>query len=111
MRFQKYGVHRRARPEQVAGFIHQYKTDPGTDGIQCVQNLIQNMHANALFNEVKSYNATQDTDADRNTDPGAADNSWLFPMPYVEGSPMHPSYGSGHATVAGACVTILKAFF
>ena len=24
---------------------------------------------------------------------------------------MHPSYGSGHATVAGACVTILKAFF
>ncbi len=24
---------------------------------------------------------------------------------------MHPSYGSGHAVVAGACVTILKAFF
>jgi len=28
-----------------------------------------------------------------------------------EGSPMHPAYGAGHATVAGACVTILKAFF
>ncbi len=24
---------------------------------------------------------------------------------------MHPSYGAGHATVAGACVTILKAYF
>jgi hypothetical protein len=24
---------------------------------------------------------------------------------------MHPSYGAGHAAVAGACVTILKAFF
>ena len=24
---------------------------------------------------------------------------------------MHPAYGAGHATVAGACVTILKAFF
>lgn len=24
---------------------------------------------------------------------------------------MHPSYGAGHATVAGACTTILKAFF
>lgn len=24
---------------------------------------------------------------------------------------MHPSYGAGHGTVAGACVTILKAFF
>jgi hypothetical protein len=24
---------------------------------------------------------------------------------------MHPSYGAGHATVAGGCVTMLKAFF
>ena len=24
---------------------------------------------------------------------------------------MHPSYGAGHATVAGACVTMLKAYF
>lgn len=32
-------------------------------------------------------------------------------MAYPEGSPTHPSYGSGHATVAGACVTILKAWF
>ena len=35
----------------------------------------------------------------------------LLPMAFREGSPMHPSYGAGHATVAGACVTILKAFF
>ena len=35
----------------------------------------------------------------------------LLPMAFQEGSPMHPSYGAGHATVAGACVTILKAFF
>jgi hypothetical protein len=32
-------------------------------------------------------------------------------MAFPEGSPMHPSYGAGHATVAGACVTILKALF
>jgi hypothetical protein len=32
-------------------------------------------------------------------------------MAFPEGSPMHPAYGAGHATVAGACVTILKAFF
>ena len=24
---------------------------------------------------------------------------------------MHPAYGAGHATVAGACVTLLKAWF
>ena len=41
---------------------------------------------------------------------GQPDNL-LLPMAFVEGSPMHASYGAGHATVAGACVTILKAFF
>ena len=32
-------------------------------------------------------------------------------MAYPEGCPIHPAYPSGHATIAGACVTILKAFF
>jgi membrane-associated phospholipid phosphatase len=36
---------------------------------------------------------------------------FLLPQAYPEGSPLHPSYGAGHATVAGACVTILKAWF
>jgi hypothetical protein len=34
-----------------------------------------------------------------------------LPLAFPEGSPLHPSYGAGHATVAGACVTILKAWF
>src|SRR6185295_6515827 len=37
--------------------------------------------------------------------------TYLMPMAFAEGSPTHSSYGSGHATVAGACVTALKAFF
>jgi hypothetical protein len=32
-------------------------------------------------------------------------------MAFPEGSPAHPAYGAGHATVAGACTTILKAWF
>jgi hypothetical protein len=32
-------------------------------------------------------------------------------MAFPEGSPNHTSYGSGHATVAGACATMLKALF
>ena len=32
-------------------------------------------------------------------------------MAFPEGSPTHPSYTAGHATVAGACITILKAMF
>ena len=35
----------------------------------------------------------------------------LLPMAFPEGCPTHPAYGAGHATVAGACVTILKAWF
>ena len=35
----------------------------------------------------------------------------LLAMAFPEGSPMHPAYGAGHATVAGGCVTMLKAFF
>lgn len=35
----------------------------------------------------------------------------LLPMAFPEGCPTHPAYGAGHATVAGACTTILKAWF
>ncbi len=40
-----------------------------------------------------------------------SDSNALLPMAFPEGSPTHPAYGAGHATVAGACVTVLKAFF
>lgn len=35
----------------------------------------------------------------------------LLPQAYPEGSPTHPCYTGGHATVAGACCTALKFFF
>lgn len=37
--------------------------------------------------------------------------TYLLPQAFPEGSPTHPSYGAGHATVAGACATVLKAWF
>jgi hypothetical protein len=39
-----------------------------------------------------------------------AGNAFLS-QAFPEGSPTHPAYGAGHATVAGACVTLLKAWF
>jgi hypothetical protein len=33
----------------------------------------------------------------------------LLPQAYLEGCPIHPSYPAGHAVIAGACVTALKA--
>ena len=37
--------------------------------------------------------------------------SYLLSQAYPEGCPSHPAYPAGHATVAGACVTILKFWF
>ena len=35
----------------------------------------------------------------------------FMPLAYPEGSPTHPCYTGGHATVAGACTTAIKFFF
>jgi hypothetical protein len=38
-------------------------------------------------------------------------NGYLLPLAYSLGSPTHPAYPAGHATIAGAMSTVLKAFF
>ena len=37
--------------------------------------------------------------------------SYLLSQAFPEGSPPHPAYPTGHGTVAGACITVLKFFF
>ena len=37
--------------------------------------------------------------------------SFLLPQAFPEGSPTHPCYPTGHGTVGGACITVLKFFF
>lgn len=86
--FQKWIVHRRLRPEVFAARIHVHKTGQKSYDI----------HPDAL---------NSDAAARVNTQHG----SYLLPQVFPEGSPMHPAYGAGHATVAGACVTVLKALF
>jgi hypothetical protein len=34
-----------------------------------------------------------------------------LPQAFPEGCPLHPAYPAGHAAIAGACVTVLKALF
>ena len=41
----------------------------------------------------------------------AKNGNYLLPGVYPEGSPVHPAYPSGHACLAGAGATILKAFY
>ncbi len=117
VRYQKFNVHRRARPEALGGLIHRYlNRDLQLNGddvrdIQAIESLADGLEG-GLQQAIAAHNARQNSQSDRSGDAnGGAPNSYLLPMAFPEGSPMHPSYGAGHATVAGACVTILKAFF
>jgi hypothetical protein len=120
VRFQKFNVHRRLRPEALAARLQMHEAITGhcittrynpaehaslfTDVLQDLQPILDEIdQLNPAFGE--GYEAAHpDTDRD-------IEHNYLLPMAFCEGSPMHPSYGAGHATVAGACVTILKAFF
>ncbi len=99
VRFQKYNVHRRCRPEVMAARIHK------SDTLMHMAPELEDVTFD--LKHILDQVATANTDADT-TRP---DDNYLLPMAFCEGSPMHPAYGAGHATVAGACITILKAFF
>lgn len=86
--FQKWFVHRRLRPEAFGGRIHAVKTNMADYPV----------HPQALNSDAVSKVFHKN-------------NTYLLPQAFPEGSPTHPAYGAGHATVAGACVTILKALF
>lgn len=87
--FQKWRVHRRLRPEAFGGRVEVVR-----------QNLAQYPIHTDLLDRPPVLARTLDKFG-----------SHLLPQAFPEGSPLHPSYGSGHAAVAGACVTMLKAFF
>ncbi len=100
VRYQKFNIHRRLRPESLGGWMYQRRNASGTvkDRLAVLTHM-EDAYAggSGIGSAVENRN-------------GATDN-WLLPMAFPEGSPTHPSYGAGHATVAGACVTILKAWF
>lgn len=88
---QKWQVHRRLRPEVFAE-----RCDRTSQGI-----INYPVHPEILT----SLNSATRLGRYFNT------ANKLLPMAFPEGSPTHPAYGAGHATVAGACTTILKAWF
>lgn len=94
---QKWFVHRRLRPEAMGGRIHA-ANQHGFTGLvhESLLKAQDQRAAGAAFEAIAA---------------AAKDGTFLLPMAFEEGSPMHPAYGAGHATVAGACVTILKALF
>ena len=86
--YQKWFVHHRLRPEAYGGRVHVMKTGAATYPLH--PDVLNSRAVEVVHNRYGSY---------------------LLPQAFAEASPTHSSYGSGHATVAGACVTVLKAFF
>ncbi|MEM1230534.1 MAG: vanadium-dependent haloperoxidase [Pseudomonadota bacterium] len=103
VRYQKFNVHRRARPEVLAARLERF----GLEGVDAPElgRMFDQLNDTGILAEITDHNEAQ------NLADGINEAGLLLPMAFCEGSPMHPAYGAGHATVAGACVTILKAFF
>lgn len=109
---QKWHGYRRLRPEEMAGLVHYAKTT-GINKYNLHSSLFT-LHAGIdLLELVADTNQKQSTvayDPQQLLTPQQA-RTYLLAQMYPEGSPVHPSYLSGHATVAGACVTVIKAIF
>ena len=106
--FQKWFVHRRLRPEAFGGLIHLTKC-----GIRDYSQFIhEKILESDVMRKIAEYNENQNEKYDRkDKNPPPGGKYYLFPQAFPEGSPTHPSFPAGHATVAGACVTVLKAWF
>lgn len=119
VRYQKFNNHLRARPEVVAARIAASEYGYLANTVEAaVEPLRAALSESGTLKEVKEHNRNQNQDEIRQAHiashaegMASKDNPALLPMAFAEGSPMHPAYGAGHATVAGACVTMLKAFF
>lgn len=86
--YNKWGVYNRLRPETFGGLVHNRVT--GRKEFPIHDDLLEA----TVLERVHDTHGTH-----------------LLPVAYPEGAPLHPAYPSGHATVAGACATALKAYF
>lgn len=86
--YQKWRVHRRLRPEEQGGRVEAHL------GGKASYPLHADLFASAGL--------------------AAARERWggaLLAQAYPEGCPLHPAFPAGHAVIAGACATVLKAAF
>jgi hypothetical protein len=89
--YQKWWVHLRHRPESGGGIAHLIATGQGGTIEGRLNSNV--MNSRALQASASKY------------------GSYFLSQAYPEGSPTHPAYPTGHGTVGGACIAILKFFF
>jgi hypothetical protein len=86
--YQKWVAHRRLRPEEFGGRIHNHITGAAQYPIN--SKLLDSQALASVFSQYGTY---------------------LCPQAFPEGCPTHPAYPGGNATFTAAGVTMLKAFF
>ena len=90
--YQKWLVHLRHRPEAGGGIAELTRLNGGGSPLDGGLNA-NVLNSSALAQSFSRY------------------GNYLLSQPFPEGSPYHPAYPTGHGTVAGACITVLKFFF
>ena len=127
VRRQKFNHHRRGRPERIGAMLTLASHGLGHklgNAQMGVELMLKELERIGIADEIDQLNKKQNAalpSAVNSIPEWTQHPSWwlkktnqknlLLPMAFIEGSPMHPSYGAGHATVAGACVTMIKCFF
>lgn len=91
--FHKWIVDLRLRPEEYGGLVHASLTR-SVPMPQAAGALHPDVLNSAVLPKIHSLYG-----------------SYLLPQAFPEGSPTHPCYPTGHGTVGGACITIIKFFF
>ena len=89
--FQKWLIHLTPRPEAGGGVLHQILS-----GNQ--SRIDARLNSNVLNSKAVAQSFSKN-------------GTYLLSQAFPEGSPYHPSYPTGHGTVGGACITLLKFFF
>mgnify|MGYP002082191533 FL=1 len=92
--FHKWIKDLRLRPEEYGALVHARKTN-ASPMPQAAAALHSDVLNSAVLPLIQAANG----------------GSYLLPQAFPEGSPTHPCYPTGHGTVGGACVTVLKFFF
>jgi hypothetical protein len=91
--FHKWIKDLRMRPEEYGALVHANLTK-STPAPQAARALHKDVLNSAVLPIIQQ-----------------AYGSFLLPQAFPEGSPTHPCYPTGHGTVGGACITVLKFFF
>lgn len=86
----KWLIHQRLRPEEFGGRIAVHLDEDRAPSYPIDDAVLNSTALSRVQDEYDTH---------------------LLPQAYPEGSPMHPSYPAGHATIEGSGIAVLKSFF